>query len=297
MPAITFANVLEKIRDLAPYVEDVCDLDSVVAILTLQLTNTDCLPAQKKAGSGSKSTQIELTDSPNAHPSKTDDFFPILHRSQVFPSDQLSIQTDLVDANIAALEKSKFPGPASLLSDRLTIQHRAPLNETKNPSVHLGYDGELLPLRSLVSIGDFIVFLRSRQSPHFIALGFRKDSPLPENKNIYVSELVQKSVKTRFVLGTIGTSSVGALTSEWWVSPVPSDPPGLRATRLWLDHKDAMPLRIGDRIILHHDGDGGRTAHGYGTVAGLRDEGERTCVQLHEVTRLDPFVAITEAES
>lgn len=294
---MTFADILKMVRDLAPYVDDVCDLDSVVAILTLQLTNSDCLPPQKRAGSASKSTQIELTESSTAHPSKTDDFFPILHRSQVFPSDQLSIQMDLIDVNVTSLAKGEVSGPGSLVSDRITIQHRAPLNETENPSVHLGYDGDLLPLRAHLTVGDFIVFLRSRQVPFFVALGFRNDAPLPGKKNIFVRDLVQKSVRTRFTLGAIGTAADGAPTSEWWISPVSCESSGPCLPRLWLRPADAKMLRIGDRLILHHNSDGERTAHAYGTIIGLRTDGDRTSVRLREVTSLEPFVAITHPEN
>lgn len=294
---MTFTEALDKVRSLAPYVADVYDWDSVVAILSLELTNTDCLPAKKKAGSGSKSTQIELTDSPTAHPSKTDDFFPILHRSQVFPSDQMSLVVTLLDANIALLEGAPQPTPAGPTDDRLTIQHRAPLNATKNPSVHLGFDGEMLPLRNRLGVGDFIVFLRFRTSPHFLALGFPKGSGLPSNKGIYVKDLVQKSVKTRFTLGDVGSTSRAVEAAAWWISPISSDPNESRPARISLPREAAVSLRLGDCIILCHKSDGARFAHAFGTVASLRDEGEHVAVALRSLTAVHPYVGLDEPQA
>jgi len=190
MPNNDFDKYRSVLAEQFPYVEDeTFAWSDVVGLLILQLANTDSL---NKANAKSHATQIQITSPKDAEEARsTEDFFPTLVLNQSFKSWRLSIPTRIHANNINQLNTRERITEASWMPDSIQIRRRL-LNEDTpghgNPNLQLCYGNDLMPLRELLNVGDYLVIVKQRKQMVYEAFGVRGTVDLGGGKKMYLSD-------------------------------------------------------------------------------------------------------------
>lgn len=183
-----FEGYLAIIKNHLDYIaDDSFKWENVVAFLILQLKNTDCL---NKSNEKSHATQIQITSErqPIQGQSKTDDFFPTFTLNKTFKSWRIKIQARMNIGNISQLEgkASEFAG---WKATNIQIRRRI-LNEESNqgnPTLQLCYEDDLLDLRKLLGVNDYLVITKQKNNMVYDAFGLKHNVPLGNGKRLYVA--------------------------------------------------------------------------------------------------------------
>ena len=162
-----FTVCLNSLKAALPYAEDNSfSWEAVVGLLVIQLTNTDSI---NKARSASHATQIQLTSERDASEGarKTEDFFPTLTLNSTFKQWRISIPARLNNKNIDELSELAYEHSDNWRADSIQIRRRI-LNDdgqgNGNPTLHICYGDDLMPLRELLNVGDYLVIVKCKDS-------------------------------------------------------------------------------------------------------------------------------------
>ena len=185
-----FDKYLGKLKTYLPDVEDASfSWADVIGLLVIKLRNTDSL---NKARTASHATQIQLTSESGASEGKrkTEDFFPTLTLNSSFKSWRIAIPTRIHRDNILQLDSNDKGITEKWIDDSIQIRRRI-LNEdgqgNGNPALQICYGNDLMPLRELLNVDDYIVVVKRKNSQVYEAFGVRSDVDLGSGKQLYVS--------------------------------------------------------------------------------------------------------------
>lgn len=187
--ANTFDHYLSVLSNSLSYVEDDSfQWSDVMAILIIQLKNTDSL---NKARRESHATQIQITSESNPTPgaSKTEDFFPTLTMNSSFKSWRIALPARIHKKNIALLSETESDD-TSWQSDSIQIRRRL-LNERVdnpgNPALQICYGNDLMPIRELLQVDDYLVIVKRRLASTYEVFGVKSDIDLGSGKRMVKS--------------------------------------------------------------------------------------------------------------
>lgn len=185
-----FEKYLTNLKSYLPDIEDdTFSWSDVIGLLVIKLRNTDSL---NKARSASHATQIQLTSESGASEGKrkTEDFFPTLTLNTSFKSWRIAIPTRIHRDNILQLEQQDRDYDDKWIDDSIQIRRRI-LNEDEqgngNPALQICYGNDLMPLRELLNVDDYIVVVKRKNSQVYEAFGVRREIDLGNGKQLYVS--------------------------------------------------------------------------------------------------------------
>lgn len=211
-----FDKYLSNLRTYLPDIEDSSfSWADVIGLLVIKLRNTDSL---NKARNASHATQIQLTSESGASEGKrkTEDFFPTLTLNTSFKSWRISISTRINRENILQLSSNDQGYTEKWLDDSIQIRRRI-LNEDNqgngNPALQICYGNDLMPLRKLLNVDDYIVVVKRKNSQVYEAFGVRSDVDLGNGKQLYVSSNAA-SDSTTYSLGELTEDSDGKMRLE-----------------------------------------------------------------------------------
>lgn len=206
MPDTTdFNSILKTLKENV-----LCDIDGsfewtdVIALLVIKLRNTDSL---NKVREESNATQIQLTSEKDAGDGKrkTEDFFPSLTLNSTFKSWRISIPVRISNKNIAQLKEMDTANVNGWLSDSIQIRRRL-LNQdasgSGNPAIHICYGNDIMPLRKLLNVDDYLVIAKRKDEALYEVFGVRKDIDLGKGKQMFISDKVVQD-STAFSLSSI----------------------------------------------------------------------------------------------
>ncbi len=184
----TFEHYLFILKQHLAYVEDsTFKWDNVVGILIIQLKNTDSL---NKNDHKSHATQIQITSGKDqaSGMSKTEDFFPTLTLNTTFKSWRILVNARINMDNVAKLQQLDLKeSEDKWKQDSIQIRRRQ-LNEDKgksgNPTLHICYDNDLMPLRRVLCVNDYMVFAKQSSVPQYEVFGVRSDVDLGTGKRL-----------------------------------------------------------------------------------------------------------------
>ena len=186
-----FGKMLNILKEKLQYVEDkTFSWDDTLALLIIKLRNTDSL---NKARSESNSTQIQLTSERDAGEGKrkTEDFFPTLTLNSTFKSWRIAVPARISAINIARLKGETTGDEEKWLHETIQIRRRL-LNPDSsgggNPVIHICYGNDLMPLREILKVDDYLVVVKRRNQPIYEAFGVRGDIDLGSGKQMYISD-------------------------------------------------------------------------------------------------------------
>lgn len=186
----SFEVCLDTLKTALPYAEDESfSWDAVVGLLVIQLTNTDSI---NKARNASHATQIQLTSEREASEGarKTEDFFPTLTLNSTFKQWRLAIPARLNIPNLDALAEVPSGRTDRWQKDTVQIRRRI-LNDdgqgNGNPTLHICYGDDLMPLRKLLNVNDYIVIIKCKDSALYDVFGVKADVDLGSGKKMYLS--------------------------------------------------------------------------------------------------------------
>jgi len=189
-----FEKYIETLRTELPYVEDESFAWSdVVSILIILLRNTDSL---NKANEASNATQIQITSERTVSDGmrKTEDFFPTLTLNSTFKSWKVAIPVRLNTKNIEKLG-GNTSSEVVWLPDQVQIRRRL-LNSDENgggnPTLHICYGNDIMPLREILTVDDYLVFAKRKNQEIYEAFGVKKGIDLGTGKNMYSSSVADK---------------------------------------------------------------------------------------------------------
>jgi len=202
----------EKYRSLLAEIfanveDDTFSWSDVIGLLIIQLKNTDSL---NKASSKSHATQIQITSEKDPSVVRsTEDFFPTLTLNSSFKGWRMAIPTRIHMNNISMLRDMACSEGAIWFADTLQMRRRL-LNDDGtgygNPNLQICYGNDLMPLRELLTVGDYLVFVKRRGQSVYEVLGVRGNVDLGTGKKMHLSHLAN-SDSTVFHLGNIIGSS------------------------------------------------------------------------------------------
>ena len=158
-----FGKYLGVLKENLQYVEDdTFSWDDTLALLIIKLRNTDSL---NKARNESNATQIQLTSERDASEGKrkTEDFFPTLTLNTTFKSWRLSVPARMSSLNIAVLKDEATGESGKWVSDTIQIRRRllnADSSGGGNPAIHICYGNDLMPLREVLQVDDYLVIVK-----------------------------------------------------------------------------------------------------------------------------------------
>ena len=207
-----FGKYLKLLKDNLQYVEDdTFSWNDTLAILIIKLRNTDSL---NKARSESNATQIQLTSERDASEGKrkTEDFFPTLTLNTTFKSWRLSVPARMSSLNIAELKTGAMDENGKWISDNIQIRRRllnADSSGGGNPAIHICYGNDLMPLRELLQVDDYLVIVKRKNESVYEAFGVRGTVDLGNGKQMYISEKASQDGST-FSLEDLTSSSIEA---------------------------------------------------------------------------------------
>ena len=207
------------VGNLKTYLPDVEDASfswaDVIGLLVIKLRNTDSL---NKARTASHATQIQLTSESGASEGKrkTEDFFPTLTLNSSFKSWRIAIPTRIHRDNILQLDSNDKGITEKWIDDSIQIRRRI-LNEDEqgngNPALQICYGNDLMPLRELLNVDDYIVVVKRKNSQVYEAFGVRSDVDLGSGKQLYVSTKASND-STAFSLGDLTDNPEGWMRLE-----------------------------------------------------------------------------------
>ena len=207
-----FGKYLDLLKDNLQYVEDdTFSWNDTLALLIIKLRNTDSL---NKARSESNATQIQLTSERDASEGKrkTEDFFPTLTLNTTFKSWRLSVPARMSSLNIAELKDEAMGESGKWISDTIQIRRRllnADSSGGGNPAIHICYGNDLMPLRELLQVDDYLVLVKRKNESVYEAFGVRGNIDLGNGKQMYISEKASQDSAT-FSLDDLTSSSTGS---------------------------------------------------------------------------------------
>lgn len=186
----TFSYYISVLRGHLGYAEDDSfSWGDVCAFLIIQLKNTDSLNKERNE---SHATQIQITGegSPVSGMSKTEDFFPTLTLNSSFKSWRIGLAARIHQGNITALDGGDPDENSSWANDTIQIRRRllnAALDNPGNPTLHICYDNDLMPLRERLQVGDYLVIVKRKLKPVFEVFGVKSNTDLGAGKRLYKS--------------------------------------------------------------------------------------------------------------
>lgn len=205
-----FEKYLGVLKDNLQYVEDdTFSWDDTLALLIIKLRNTDSLNKERNE---SNATQIQLTSERDASEGKrkTEDFFPTLTLNTTFKSWRLSVPARMSSMNIATLKDESTCENGQWISDSIQIRRRL-LNPDSsgggNPAIHICYGNDLMLLRELLRVDDYLVIVKRKNESVYEAFGVRGDVDLGNGKQMYISDKASQD-STTFSMGDITPPSV-----------------------------------------------------------------------------------------
>ena len=187
-----FSDYLNILKICIPYAEDdTFKWDNVISLLILKLSNTDSLNKEREE---SNATQIQLTSERDGGEElrKTEDFFPTLTMNKTFKSWRISIPTRICSDNVLVLDGKQPEGKAEWLNDTIQLRRRLlnadALGNNGNPNLQMCYGNDLMPIRKLLQVDDYLVIAKRKNSTVYEAFGVKKDTDLGKGKQMYISE-------------------------------------------------------------------------------------------------------------
>lgn len=254
-----FDKYLENLKTYLPNVEDASfSWADVIGLLVIKLRNTDSL---NKARAASHATQIQLTSESGASEGKrkTEDFFPTLTLNTSFKSWRIAIPTRIHRDNILQLDSSDKGITEKWIDDSIQIRRRI-LNEDDqgngNPALQICYGNDLMPLRELLNVDDYIVVVKRKNSQVYEAFGVRSDIDLGSGKQLYVSSKASND-STAFSLGDLtedvdGTMRLEAQRLSTGQNVLLYGVPG--SGKSWtIEHEYCKPGTKVERLVFHPD--------------------------------------------
>ncbi len=250
----TFEELLAVLKESLPYVEDdTFSWDGVVAALVIQLTNTDSINKDRPA---SHATQIQLTSEREASEGarKTEDFFPTLTLNSTFKQWRISIPARINNLNIDALSETPTGLTARWRDDTIQIRRRI-LNDdgngNGNPTLHICYGNDLMPLRELLHVNDYLVLVKCKDSGVYEAFGIRADAALGAGKKMYLSARAQ-SDSTTFSYSTLDGNPETANRVVTGRNIILYGVPG--SGKSWtIEHEYCPKGSVVERLVFHPD--------------------------------------------
>lgn len=216
-PHDDFEKYCSVLKEAIPYVEDdTFTWDDVIGLLIIQLKNTDSL---NKASKKSHATQIQITSEKDPTVLRsTEDFFPTLTLNSSFKSWRISIPTRIHMNNINQLKEMALSESAIWLTDSVQIRRRI-LNDDGtgygNPNLQICYGNDLMPLRELLNVGDYLVLAKRKNLASYEAFGVRGTIDLGSGKKMHLST-ASSSDSSIFSLGYVSeyTDSEGTAVPD-----------------------------------------------------------------------------------
>lgn len=250
----SFEELLAVLKENLPYVEDdTFSWDGVVAALVIQLTNTDSINKDRPA---SHATQIQLTSEREASEGarKTEDFFPTLTLNSTFKQWRISIPARISNLNIDALSETPTGLTARWRDDTIQIRRRI-LNDdgngNGNPTLHICYGNDLMPLRELLHVNDYLVLVKCKDSGVYEAFGVRADAALGAGKKMYLSARAQ-SDSTTFSYSTLDGNPETANRAVTGRNIILYGVPG--SGKSWtIEHEYCPKGSVVERLVFHPD--------------------------------------------
>lgn len=184
-----FVRYCTTLSEVIPYAEDdTFKWNDVIGLLIIQLKNTDSL---NKASRKSHATQIQITSEKDPSVLRsTEDFFPTLTLNSTFKSWRISIPTRIHMNNINQLKGELETGSTQWLNDAVQIRRRI-LNDDGtgygNPNLQICYGNDLMPLRELLNVNDYLVIAKRKNRASYEAFGVRGTVDLGSGKKMYLS--------------------------------------------------------------------------------------------------------------
>lgn len=198
-----FEHYCSVLKSELSYVEDGSfSWDDAVGLLIIQLKNTDSL---NKARRESHATQIQLTSEREAAEGarKTEDFFPTLTLNSSFKSWRISIPARVNLRNVEELGGAADTSLDPWRPDSIQIRRRL-LNDdgqgNGNPTLQICYGDDLMPLRELLNVDDYLVIVKRKAEALYDAFGVKSTIDLGGGKNMYLSAKASTD-STSFMLG------------------------------------------------------------------------------------------------
>ena len=186
-----FSDYLNILKHNFSYVEDeTFKWDSVIALLIIKLKNTDSLNKEREE---SNATQIQLTSKKEADDGgrPTEDFFPTLTLNNSFKSWRITIPARIHSRNVLYLGGEQDDSNFEWLNDTIQLRRRL-LNADDagngNPTLQMCYGDDLMPLRSLLQVDDYLVIVKTKNSTVYEAFGVKKDLDLGSGKQMLIAE-------------------------------------------------------------------------------------------------------------
>ena len=186
-----FQKYIDILKKELSYAEDnTFSWDDVISVLIIQLKNTDSL--NKKEQNASHATQIQITGEkePENGTSKTEDFFPTFTLNSSFKGWRLSLPVRINCQNVARLS-GKSSDSKEWMDNSIQIRRRI-LNQDEtgkgNPNLQICYGDDLLPLRELLEVDDYLVITKRKKIAAYEAFGVKSDIDLGSGKNMFSSE-------------------------------------------------------------------------------------------------------------
>ena len=186
-----FSDYLNILKNCIPYAEDdTFKWDNVISLLIIKLSNTDSLNKEREE---SNATQIQLTSERDGGEElrKTEDFFPTLTLNKTFKSWRISIPTRICSDNVLVLDGKQPTGNSEWLNDTVQLRRRllnADASGNGNPNLQMCYGNDLMPIRRLLQVDDYLVIVKRKNSTVYEAFGVKKDISLGNGKQMYISE-------------------------------------------------------------------------------------------------------------
>ena len=192
-----FDKYLGNLKTYLPDVEDASfSWADVIGLLVIKLRNTDSL---NKARTASHATQIQLTSESGASEGKrkTEDFFPTLTLNSSFKSWRIAIPTRIHRDNILQLDSNDKGITEKWIDDSIQIRRRI-LNEDEqgngNPALQICYGNDLMPLRELLNVDDYIVVVNADKIK---VTGKKMDQKVYYHHSDYVGGMKEQTLKEK----------------------------------------------------------------------------------------------------
>lgn len=185
-----FQKYLDKIKDYAEYAEsESFKWKDVVGLLIIQLKNTDSLNKNSKE---SHATQIQLTAEKDAldGQSKTEDFFPTLTLNSSFKSWRISVPVRINRRNVLDLG-GELNSENEWEMDSIQMRRRLlniDENGKGNPVLQTCYGDDLMPLRKVLGVDDYLVVVKRKGATTYEAFGVPQSVDLGSGKKMYSSD-------------------------------------------------------------------------------------------------------------
>lgn len=259
MPMEEFEKYLDNLKNYLPNIEDDSfSWSDVTGLLVIKLRNTDSL---NKARAESHATQIQLTSESGTAEGKrkTEDFFPTLTLNTSFKSWRIAIPTRIHRDNIIQLNNNAESTTEKWMEDSIQIRRRI-LNQDEqgngNPALQICYGNDLMPLRELLNVDDYIVVVKRKNSQVYDAFGVRSDIDMGSGKQLYVSSRASND-STVFLLGNLTNDPEGYIRLERKRKSTGQNVllygvPG--SGKSWtIEHEYCKPGSIVERLVFHPD--------------------------------------------